>query len=94
MNEQPLLDSLIRLNQQQKRELEELLKNEDNKAFYRTLMDETIGTLTYLCNFDKAVSENGHETDMADVTEQLEVLLTERFEKLTGTRYTPHVCRR
>lgn len=79
-----------------KRKAEELRKLCDNPTLFdmaQVLADSFEDGLTYLCNFDHAVNNNGGRTKMIEVIDRLREDMRTSFEKLTGMKYRPEILR-
>lgn len=56
-------------------------------------MDDHFSHLNYLCNFTSVVDHHGRKHDIQVAIEKLKSLMEATYNKMTGKRYVPEICR-
>jgi hypothetical protein len=94
--EDDLVAGLIRSFQEQKAradaELTRLLERPDLYEVALRVMDAAYGNLCYLCHFN-TLSNEAKTFPIQIVLTKMQVLLDEKFKKITGRSYIPEVVR-
>lgn len=85
--------ALGRLKERKEAELRRLMEDPDRLQLAETLMDEVWQDLTFLCNYQTAVTRSGQIESMRALEERLKSLLSASYQRLVGRPYQPEICR-
>jgi hypothetical protein len=87
------LGGLDRIRSRMEEELHKLCDSPDTFCIAQALADGMLSSLTYLCNFESAVGNNGHTTPIQEVIARLATDMDKEFLKLTGRKYVNEAYR-